>query len=112
MQLTCDTKKLSQALQSAIRIIKKENYLRLEAKNNKLIFETAEAPEFASATISADIKEEGECIVNAQLMANLISKIQDETIIINTAKDKDGNSQLSAAYATTSLRGGGLQKPS
>lgn len=94
MQLTCDTKKLSQALQSAIRIIKKENYLRLEAKNNKLKFETAEAPEFASATISADIKEEGECIVNAQLMANLISKIQDEAIIINTAKDKDGNNKL------------------
>lgn len=94
MQLTCETKKLNVALQAAFKIIKKENFLRLIAQNDILKVETAENPQYVSAEIPAMIKEPGEYTVNAQLFTNLIGKIEDETIIIDTDKNKEGKDKL------------------
>ena len=94
MQLTCDTKKLSDALAAATKIIKKENMLRFKAENDHITLETAEHPQYVSTTVEAKVIEGGEYIVNAQLLANLISKIEDDAISISSVKDKEGSDKL------------------
>ena len=90
MKLSCETKELRKALQAAVKIVRKEKSARLKAHDEVLEVETIEIPEYVSASVNAVIQTEGECIVDAQLLNDLIGRLDDPCIIIETVQDKNG----------------------
>ena len=105
MIVTCNTSELNKAIQTAQRAISSKpstpifSCLHLLTKNDKLIVQGMDLNMAISCTIDASISENGEIVVNAKHISELIRKLSSETVTISknqenrTIKVASGNSE-------------------
>lgn len=105
MIVTCNTSELNKAIQTAQRAISTKpstpifSCLHLLTKNDRLVVQGMDLNMAISCTIDASISENGEIVVNAKHISELIRKLSSETVTISknqenrTIKVASGNSE-------------------
>lgn len=93
MIITCNTSELNKAIQTAQRAISSKpstpifSCIHLLAANDKLIVQAMDLNLAISSTIPANITEEGEIVVSAKHLSELIRKLSSETVTISKSQD-------------------------
>ena len=93
MIITCNTSELNKAIQTAQRAISSKpstpifSCIHLLAADDKLIVQAMDLNLAISSTIPANITEEGEIVVSAKHLSELIRKLSSETVTISKSQD-------------------------
>lgn len=94
MLITCKTSAINKAIQTALRaIISKPTTpifsgLHLIAQAGRLTVEGMDLSMAISCTLDAEVEEEGEALISARHLSELVRKLSSEEITINTERDK------------------------
>ena len=89
MIITCNTSELNKAIQTAQRAISSKpstpifSCIHIFTQNNNLVVQAMDLNMAISSTINANIQEEGEIVVSAKHISELVRKLNTETITIN-----------------------------
>lgn len=89
MIITCNTSELNKAIQTAQRAISSKpstpifSCIHIFTQNNSLVVQAMDLNMAISSTINANIQEEGEIVVSAKHISELVRKLNTETITIS-----------------------------
>lgn len=105
---TVMTKELQKALSIAIKNVRPKPTVPMLANihfiadNDRLEIQAVEATESVAVIIDAEVEVQGEFVVDAKLMTNIIDHIDEEKVLISKEKDK-GQLEIQSGWNVTNI---------